>query len=296
MYGLVLAGGGAKGAYQIGAMKALEEMGLLNKISGVSGTSIGGVNLALFSSGSIENSEKLWKSFKAVDFLMPDDTGFDLRKEGDGFFSREALLKILDESVDYDEITNGAIPYYVTVCYKNENGNISHEYVKLNGMSRDEIRTSLMATTAIPLVYDAVEFRGKKCFDGGLKDNTPIKPLADEGIDDIIVISNDCNYRTSADKWPGKNIWDIVPSASLDMNTITGTADLDPKHELVRLRLGYLDAKVIIGAHMNNLSIPDLTGNITVAMQELKLAKMQERASSNMNKISNLLGKYGVEL
>ena len=35
-YGLVLEGGGARGAYQIGAWRALEEAGI--KIKGVSGT------------------------------------------------------------------------------------------------------------------------------------------------------------------------------------------------------------------------------------------------------------------
>ena len=44
-YGLVLEGGGAKGAYQIGAWKALKEAGV--KIKGVSGTSVGALNGAL---------------------------------------------------------------------------------------------------------------------------------------------------------------------------------------------------------------------------------------------------------
>ena len=60
-YGLVLEGGGAKGAYQIGAWKALKEAGV--KIKGVAGTSVGALNGALICMGDLEQAEKLWKYF-----------------------------------------------------------------------------------------------------------------------------------------------------------------------------------------------------------------------------------------
>ena len=40
-WGIVLCGGGAKGAYQMGALQALEEAEILNHICGISGVSIG---------------------------------------------------------------------------------------------------------------------------------------------------------------------------------------------------------------------------------------------------------------
>lgn len=46
--GLVFAGGGGKGAYQIGVWKALIEKGLDKYVTCISGTSIGGLNSALF--------------------------------------------------------------------------------------------------------------------------------------------------------------------------------------------------------------------------------------------------------
>ena len=48
-YGLVLDGGGARGAYQIGAWKALREAGV--KIEAVAGTSVGALNGALICMG-----------------------------------------------------------------------------------------------------------------------------------------------------------------------------------------------------------------------------------------------------
>ena len=45
-YGLVLAGGGTKGAYQVGVWKALKELKI--NIKGIAGASIGSLNGALF--------------------------------------------------------------------------------------------------------------------------------------------------------------------------------------------------------------------------------------------------------
>lgn len=48
--GLVLSGGGAKGAYEIGVWKALCELGLDGRITAISGTSVGAINAAIFAS------------------------------------------------------------------------------------------------------------------------------------------------------------------------------------------------------------------------------------------------------
>ena len=58
--GLVLCGGGAKGAYQVGVLRVLEEFGLLSHIHAVAGSSIGGVNGALFLQYTPEEMEKFW--------------------------------------------------------------------------------------------------------------------------------------------------------------------------------------------------------------------------------------------
>lgn len=60
--GLVLAGGGGKGAYQLGVWKFFKEIGLDEHIEVVSGTSVGALNAILFSLENYENCEKLWKA------------------------------------------------------------------------------------------------------------------------------------------------------------------------------------------------------------------------------------------
>lgn len=70
-YGLVLEGGGAKGAYQIGAWKALKEAGV--KIKGIAGTSVGALNGALICMGDIETAENLWKNISYSKIMSVDD-------------------------------------------------------------------------------------------------------------------------------------------------------------------------------------------------------------------------------
>ena len=67
-YGLVLDGGGARGAYQIGAWTALEEAGV--KVCAVAGTSVGALNGALICMDSVENAQKIWAEMKFPESWM----------------------------------------------------------------------------------------------------------------------------------------------------------------------------------------------------------------------------------
>ena len=58
--GLVLDGGGAKGAYQIGVWKAMREFGLERYVTAVSGTSVGGLNAALFVQRDFDLAYHIW--------------------------------------------------------------------------------------------------------------------------------------------------------------------------------------------------------------------------------------------
>ncbi len=68
-YGLVFSGGGSKGAYEIGAWRALRELGIDRYINGVSGSSIGAFNTALFMQGDLERAENLWRELTKGDFI-----------------------------------------------------------------------------------------------------------------------------------------------------------------------------------------------------------------------------------
>lgn len=65
--GLVLSGGGTKGAYQAGVYKAMEELGLIPHIKAIAGTSIGSFNALLFSCGTVDPFA-LWKTLRFLRF------------------------------------------------------------------------------------------------------------------------------------------------------------------------------------------------------------------------------------
>ncbi len=67
--GLVFSGGGSKGSYEIGAWKALEELGIAGSITGVSGSSIGAFNTALFAQGDLDTAEYIWRDMRATDMV-----------------------------------------------------------------------------------------------------------------------------------------------------------------------------------------------------------------------------------
>lgn len=66
-YGLVFAGGGTKGCYEIGVWKALKELGV--KIKAVAGTSIGAINGAFFAQDDYEAAYEVWSNINIEDFI-----------------------------------------------------------------------------------------------------------------------------------------------------------------------------------------------------------------------------------
>lgn len=90
--GLVFAGGGGRGAYQIGVWKALRETGLDNYITSVSGTSVGGLNAALFLQNDLDQAQSVWDSISMRKILTPkfdSDQGFNRLS----LFERDGLKK-----------------------------------------------------------------------------------------------------------------------------------------------------------------------------------------------------------
>ena len=61
-YGLVLAGGGTKGAYQVGVWKALKELEI--NVKAIVGASIGALNGALFLQDDLDATAKLYEQIK----------------------------------------------------------------------------------------------------------------------------------------------------------------------------------------------------------------------------------------
>lgn len=93
--GLVLSGGGAKGAYEVGVWQAMEEMGLAGDVKAISGTSVGAINAALFATRP-ESAETLWlENMQDIFSLSTNRIGKDVQ---DG-------MDIASESVEIAKAT-----------------------------------------------------------------------------------------------------------------------------------------------------------------------------------------------
>ena len=76
--GLVLEGGGAKGAYQIGAYRALTDLGM--QFTGIAGTSIGALNGALIAQGDFNAMEDIWVNYDYKSFMNIDEDTYEKYK------------------------------------------------------------------------------------------------------------------------------------------------------------------------------------------------------------------------
>ena len=76
--GLVLEGGGTKGAYQIGAYEALRDLGI--KITGIAGTSIGALNGAFIAQGDFKAMKDIWVNYDYKSFMDIDEDTYERYK------------------------------------------------------------------------------------------------------------------------------------------------------------------------------------------------------------------------
>ncbi len=233
--GIVLDGGGGRGAYQIGVWKYLKESKLYNSISAISGTSVGGLNSCLFALDEYNLAETIW-THKIQDKILSIDIdikeicgkialqfgiqnfvpgasiiSFFTMLSTSGCFSRKGLIEIIDEYIDLNELSKMEFPIYATCV---ELPLFEKRYFKLNGYDTETIKKILLATSAIPIIFPKEEIEGKYYYDGGIKDNSPITPLYEEGCTDIIVIHLKAD-EILKDRREGVNIYEICPQEDL---------------------------------------------------------------------------------
>ena len=145
---LCLGGGGAKGAFQIGAWQALEEAGLLSDVQAAAGCSVGALNAALFALGDLNYAKQVWESIKPADLLAPGVDG--------AFFSRDGLIRIIDE-LPLERISDSKIRVHVSVKHMETGEPV---FFELNGLTPASTRTLLLASSAMPHIYAPEHYLG----------------------------------------------------------------------------------------------------------------------------------------
>lgn len=255
--GLCLSGGGARGAYQVGVCKALEDLGYFSKIHAISGTSIGAVNASLLATKPIKEVKELWTNFPIDEFNYIEGLLKRIRVKDYAFVKKgimdiENLQTLLDETLDVtkfkdklvfitlspaglpDEGTLGILKASFKHYIMGEKNVI---YSSLKDQKPEDINKQIISSCSIPFVFAPVNLNGNQMFDGGLYDNTPIKPLVDAGCDTVILVNLQRLMSYNPKKFPGIKVIEIKHNKSLG-----AILNFAKDQSMTRFDLGYLDA------------------------------------------------------
>lgn len=248
-------GGGVKGAYQVGALMALRELGV--DFDGVAGTSIGAVNGALYLEGGYARLFDVWKRINT-------STIFDLSDEELArlscldvkpavfkyvFENRLKTIKMLEASykksqeffesvVREDNIRASGKDYGLVAFNLSDMEPFEH---LMCDIEQGKLVDYIIASATFP-IFPAKVIDGKKYIDGGVHDNMPINLLSKNGYERILVIRT--NHE---DKLPRRRV-----EGNPQLFFITPKEDLGPAMAFSQRRIrsfiemGYDDTKELL--------------------------------------------------
>ena len=170
--GLVLSGGLAKGAYQIGALRAISEYFSPEDIEYVSSSSVGALNAYAFSSDSLGEGEEMWLN------LVPEGERKLVTKVMKSDYLKECTRRLSERSVLSEK-------HYVSLFRLKE---MDLLYLDIKGKESGLCDLYLQASVAMPVFSRAVKIDKKKYYDGGTVDNIPVYPLISHNPDYIIAV------------------------------------------------------------------------------------------------------------
>ena len=209
--GLVLAGGGIRGAAHVGAIKALEESGI--KADVVAGTSAGSIVAALYSMGyTSDEMYELFKKFSKtamgigpkylLDNIKENQglkikgiiSGINIEKAIEEVAKEKKVVKINDIKMPISIVATDLIQSK-KIIFTNSNIPSEDNYVR-----NINIGTAVRASCSVPGVYTPVEYEKYQLVDGSLFDNLPVEEAKKIGAEKIISIKfkikNNRKYNT----------------------------------------------------------------------------------------------------
>ena len=297
-FALCLGGGGGKGAYQLGVYEALNEYGIWDRVTAISGASIGSINSVLFAGADPEKSRKAWDEIRFETVFEVDP---DLVLDGKpGFMARREMIRLMDSYVDYNIVAHGDRRIWSVISECCPDGRREPLYVEFKDLPKSDIEKVVLASSALPVLYEPVEFKGKKYYDGGLTDNVPVKPLYDAGYRNIIICGLNHDARKKLGEFDGIRAIEIYPSVDLG-DLVTGTLDFSADSTKFRYMLGYKDAMRTLKAeferdpayianldHYKAIDIADIE-------TQMRMDRSASAAKSSVDGIRRILTGLGIE-
>lgn len=249
MYGLALEGGGAKGAFHLGAMKAFCDEGY--EFGGVTGTSIGALNGAIIAQGDFEAGYTLWEGMKNALLYDIEDTYYQrlLNREIDREtlvnlavqiknvienrgFDTSRMRQMIESIVNEERLRASPVDFgLVTVSVTD----LKPLELFKEDIPRGKLIDYLMASAHFP----GLKFKtsdNKRYIDGGFYDNCPVNLLVKKGYRRIYAIRTHGPGFVRPVRRPDVMITDILPSEDLGR-----VLDFDNSVIKRNLKMGYYD-------------------------------------------------------
>lgn len=282
-YSLVLEGGGARGAYQVGAIRALNELGY--EFDTIVGTSIGALNAAFICQGDIDKLEKLWNTLSFQDLMdINNELGESLvnmqlnsqviiqaykkvkKAIKDKGIDTKLIREILEKNIDEEKIRNSNTRFgLVTFCISD----MTPKRLFIEDIPKGKLVDYLLATSNLP-VFKRQRIDEKSFLDGGAYDNCSVEMLYGAGYKDIVAIRifkrrNRIRNYAKLSRKKDLHLKSIIPSEELPF-----ILNFESKNLKNILEYGYIDTvKQIKGYDGNKYSIEKISSDKINEIKEI---------------------------
>ncbi|NIP44209.1 MAG: hypothetical protein GWN61_22445 [candidate division Zixibacteria bacterium] len=195
MLGVVFSGGGAAGCFQVGAIKAMEEMGIRPDM--VAGVSTGNLQAAMVAQGKIDKLYQIWSRIKESDIYIRRYSIWQLgwkylwsklkltRFNIEAIYDFKPLYNLIRKNVAEDDFK---IPFRCGVtCFEDSLYYTIHAGDK-DRSAHEHLHEFVFASASMPIYAPSVKIAGRHYYDGGLRNQTPLREAVEYGCDEIIML------------------------------------------------------------------------------------------------------------
>ena len=188
---LVLAGGGARGSYQVGVWRALTELGWNPQI--ITGTSVGSLNGAMFALDLYETARDMWTSIRSQDVMeLPEETRnltelhqFLRDVVRAGGMDVTPLEEIVERVLDEDALRASPIRFGLVTVDKR---GLKPRELPLEEIPKGKVKDYLLASAACFPALRAKQIDGVQFLDGGYRDNMPTALAQKMGAEELVCV------------------------------------------------------------------------------------------------------------
>jgi NTE family protein len=295
--GLVLSGGGAKGLAHIGALKVIDSLGI--KIDYVAGTSMGAIVGSLYSSGY--SGKQLDSIFRTVDFdILIND---NLPRESKTFFERQntekyivnlpfdnfkvklpsalsrgqnsynLLSKLFLEAGTENNFDDLPIPFFCIATDVETGDKVI--------LTQGNLAQCVLASGALPSLFQPVQIGDRVLIDGGVVNNYPIYELQEKGAEIIIGVDVQDSLATRKDL-------KSAPEILLQINNYRTINDMKKKSK---------ETDIYIKPNIKNYSVVSFSqaSAIVKSGEDAALQKLNSLKELAVNKVESGIKKNTIK-